>query len=867
MSASQICSARQSQLTGEEAYDFRQGRIHSNNNAYHHHHQSREDELNGGENNYSSLTTSNPHALVPSNCKEMLSQWNDVQPCDKTDFRGPFYGFTLKSSTWISDSHGLYDYETHNVSAKTYRCHGRNVAYRVLRVGVDVQLMSDRLGIQKLCEDTESATIAKITALEGGGYRIDSADVHEDKNLRLQYASSSNAVLNEEEQEDPQELESRRESLQFWLVLRSLRNGSLPLKPGDLIKLGRYGFKLKSIALGANNQPSVAQPPTSDSSMSGHPRQDDVPAEPATSHVRLPSRGRSASQAPPERWRDVSASSQVVPAVLAPIDSSSPRETLPQESANPARQTAESTEPGNRHSSTELAQSRNSPSLNEGRNGSYCSANGTTDDTGGHDEVATKRSDGLSSSDLHSNDNATGEDLSRGGELAVSAKLSGAKCCRICLCEEEIEGDDPLINPCTCKGSMRWVHLLCLRTWMQGRLNMKGENEGNNCFFWRPLECELCKRPYPTYVEVNVNGCGDESGDCGVAYGCKKSESNVEEDLVDKVVSAAIENSRQTNRQTNNDQTNNGQTNNSHGPNKVNGQENCRLVELFEIPKPQLPFVVLESKQNVGGAVGFHFLNFGPKNHLKMGRGHEADVRVTDISVSRIHAVLRYEPSPNVLQNILKENAMSTGLSSTVSGTGGLDKKASAAAGGGDSTPAGRYIRNALGHSIPVRDCQKPYVYISDLKSKFGTLLAVNEPIYLFPRMVLSLQVGRTVLTVYVRKPTWSRLLPSCFNLYYRGLIPHFRRRKVAATASGQGGPISNQLSADGASILNDSHDIRLIETHVPASAAANASSSVHPVERATAEVAEQPHENNPANNDHAEEADPLGVTRPVDFA
>lgn len=59
----------------------------------------------------------------------MLSPWtenSDIPPPEeKTDFRGPFYGFTLKSSTWLSDSHGLYDYETHNVAAKTYRCHGR----------------------------------------------------------------------------------------------------------------------------------------------------------------------------------------------------------------------------------------------------------------------------------------------------------------------------------------------------------------------------------------------------------------------------------------------------------------------------------------------------------------------------------------------------------------------------------------------------------------------------------------------------------------------------------------------------------------------------------------------------------------------
>ena len=32
-------------------------------------------------------------------------------------------------------------------------------------------------------------------------------------------------------------------------------------------------------------------------------------------------------------------------------------------------------------------------------------------------------------------------------------------------------------------------------------------------------------------------------------------------------------------------------------------------------------------------------------NTFKLGRGHESDVRVSDISVSRCHAILKYDPS------------------------------------------------------------------------------------------------------------------------------------------------------------------------------------------------------------------------------
>lgn len=31
------------------------------------------------------------------------------------------------------------------------------------------------------------------------------------------------------------------------------------------------------------------------------------------------------------------------------------------------------------------------------------------------------------------------------------------------------------------------------------------------------------------------------------------------------------------------------------------------------------------------------------KNNIKLGRGHDADIRIADISVSRCHATLKYE--------------------------------------------------------------------------------------------------------------------------------------------------------------------------------------------------------------------------------
>lgn len=71
--------------------------------------------------------------------------------------------------------------------------------------------------------------------------------------------------------------------------------------------------------------------------------------------------------------------------------------------------------------------------------------------------------------------------------------------CRICLLEGNQEGD-PLISPCECKGSIKFVHVQCLRHWINGRLNLNSEQQ-RSAFFFKQIYCELCKVPYPTAIK------------------------------------------------------------------------------------------------------------------------------------------------------------------------------------------------------------------------------------------------------------------------------------------------------------------------------------------------------------------------------
>jgi len=60
-------------------------------------------------------------------------------------------------------------------------------------------------------------------------------------------------------------------------------------------------------------------------------------------------------------------------------------------------------------------------------------------------------------------------------------------------------------------------------------------------------------------------------------------------------------------------------------------------IEILEFDVPDKDFLVIESVtlQNIRIV---HVIQMKEKNFIKVGRGHDAEIRVTDISVSRFHA-------------------------------------------------------------------------------------------------------------------------------------------------------------------------------------------------------------------------------------
>lgn len=145
--------------------------------------------------------------------------------------------------------------------------------------------------------------------------------------------------------------------------------------------------------------------------------------------------------------------------------------------------------------------------------------------------------------------------------------------CRICLGEEEDRTLDPLITPCKCNGSMKHIHIGCLREWLNSKSTFKESNPpGVKTYCWKALECELCKGRFPDRI--------------------------------------------------------------------VNPEQQDQIINLISFEKPVTNYLVLESvtQQNIKI---IHVLDMDSADFIKVGRGHDSQVRVTDISVSRFHALFK----------------------------------------------------------------------------------------------------------------------------------------------------------------------------------------------------------------------------------
>ena len=138
--------------------------------------------------------------------------------------------------------------------------------------------------------------------------------------------------------------------------------------------------------------------------------------------------------------------------------------------------------------------------------------------------------------------------------------------CRICYIEEE-DKDNPLVQPCICSGSMKFIHLSCLKHWISTRSCVKIDTtEKCSVYIIKAVECELCKTKFPDIIKHE-----------GKLY-------------------ALLDFSKE--------------------------YENYLTLESLTLDKHRNKFIYVVSLKD---------------KKIKIGRGHESDALLSDISVSRVH--------------------------------------------------------------------------------------------------------------------------------------------------------------------------------------------------------------------------------------
>ena len=204
------------------------------------------------------------------------------------------------------------------------------------------------------------------------------------------------------------------------------------------------------------------------------------------------------------------------------------------------------------------------------------------------------------------------------------------RCCRICYLEEETE-INPLIQPCLCSGSLKYIHLECLRKWIGTRNWTQIENNENVCIYLiKEVDCELCKNKLPDYIR--------------------------HKNKLYKIIDFKID------------------------------FKNYISFENLTLDKQKNKFI--------------YIVNLDKKKEIKIGRGHEANIILSDISVSRVHCIL----------NVYNKN-----------------------------------------------------VYLQDNEAKYGTLVLVQtQRLNIIDNVELNLQIGRSFINCKNKTP--FRLFKCCDN-------------------------------------------------------------------------------------------------------
>lgn len=202
-----------------------------------------------------------------------------------------------------------------------------------------------------------------------------------------------------------------------------------------------------------------------------------------------------------------------------------------------------------------------------------------------------------SSNDLFINiNNNFSEEITKNNLFIENEKdkeSTGKIYCRLCY-QEESTILDPLLCPCKCKGTMKYIHFSCLKKSIMQKIQIRNEKYFD-LYFFKSYNCEICLETYPKYIKYK-----------SYTYNLVDVDLSKYTDYVQTSIIYYTEN--------------------NHNLNINNDKEN----------KKQLSYL------------GYLIFNIEENSEMKVGRNQNNEIVLKDISISRFHCILKRE------NNILK---------------------------------------------------------------------------------------------------------------------------------------------------------------------------------------------------------------------
>ena len=215
------------------------------------------------------------------------------------------------------------------------------------------------------------------------------------------------------------------------------------------------------------------------------------------------------------------------------------------------------------------------------------------------------------------------DDVKDKEKIKKNKNNNSQKICRICYLEEDNPILNPLIRPCKCSGSMKYIHLKCLIVWIRTKVEIDNSEYLDNgkyvIYSSEKIECELCKEVFPNYVRHNnklynlmdlEQNFGDEENNENNTINITSSENNIK-------------------------------TNKS---NKKKKEESG-----MKINYKKDAYIVLDSIPLEKNGASYRYISKFSNNLLKIGRGIDMDLIMNDLSISRNHCHLELNENGEVL--------------------------------------------------------------------------------------------------------------------------------------------------------------------------------------------------------------------------